>query len=252
MKKTGAIFSLQVGAVCMVAAALFFSTALDATAQPGGRGGPPMAPEKLDAALTLEARGVAKELGLSDEVTAKVVDAYKAARKSQQAAMRELFSAGRGGGMEAFQERLALNEKERGKLEEALKGFLKAEQAGKAVASLGTFNRQWDRFTDTLAGFQLGEEKLYPALKLTCQYVVDSDAARSEAMANMDFQSMRSTAQKLKAKLDAGLAEILSEEQLSAWKTATVRRGRPGGGSRGPRGGGPGGGGPGGGGPGPN
>ena len=68
-------------------------------------------------------------------------------------------------------------------------------------------------------------------------YVVASDKARAEAMAAMDFQSMRSAMQELKGKLDADLAEILSEEQLAAWKTGTTQRGRggpPGGFQRGP------------------
>lgn len=216
----------------------------DAAAQPG-RGGPQLAPEKAEAARKLQADCVAKELGLSEKSAEGLVDAYKAARTTYDAGVRELSAEQGGDRMGRFQAFRELQEEERGKLEEALKGFLKPEQVGQALTSLGTFSRQWDRYADTLGGFGLEDGKLYPALDLTCKYVIASDKARREAMASMDFQSMRGATQELKAKLDAGLAEILSEEQLAKWKTATAGRGRGGPGGGGPRGGGPGGGGPG-------
>ncbi len=137
--------------------------------------------------------------------------------------------------MGRFMEMQELSEKERAKLKAAIEGFLSEGQVTKALESLGTFSRQWDRFVDTVAGFQLEDGPLYSALGFVTSYVVDSEKARREAMANMDFQSMRGATQELKATLDASLAGILSETQLASWKEATAFRGRRGGGQgRGP------------------
>lgn len=221
---------LQVGLciTAMVSVMLFFTVSMDASAQ-FGRGGPQLAPEKLEAAWALEAKGVANELTLSENSAAKLAGLYKEARESHQKGMQELFAGG-GGGMGRMQGMRDLNEKERAALEKALQDVLSAEQSASATKLLGTFNRQWDRLVDTLAAFELEDEKLFPALKLVNRYVVDSDKARSEAMANMDFESMRTVSQELKAKLDSSLAETLSEEQLAKWKEATARRGGRGGG----------------------
>jgi hypothetical protein len=97
------------------------------------------------------------------------------------------------------------------------------------MASLGTFNWSWDRYADTLAGFELGEKMLFKVLAPLNQYVVDTGKASREAMANQDFASMRETRRELKEKLDAALAKVLSEDQLSKWSEATAFRGRGGG-----------------------
>jgi len=182
---------------------------------------PQLDPEKAQAAWTLAARGVANELGLSKKVTSQLVDAYKAARESYQKALQGL--SGGGGGFQAFRD---LAGKERGKLETALKGFLSDEQAAKAMTSLGTFNREWDRLLDVLAGFNLDDKKLFKALALVCTYVVDYSKAANTAMANQDWQSIRTARETHKGKLDSGMAEILSQEQLTTWNEATAPRRR--------------------------
>ncbi len=197
----------------------------NAAAQPV-QGGPRLAPEKVEAAWKLEAECVARELGLSKKDMERLVGAYKAARETYQKAIREL-SEGQGGDRRSrYQASRELQEKERGKLEEALKGILKEKQVAQAIASLGTFNRSWDRYVDTLAGFELGEKKLFKALALVNQYVVDTDKAMREAMANEDFESMRETRRELKEKLDTALAAVLSEDQQAKWSEATAFRGR--------------------------
>lgn len=193
-------------------------TAVEAQA---GRGGPQLELEKARAAWTLAAQGVAKELGLNNKATSQLIDAYTAARGSHRKALEGLS-----GGREGFQASRELTDKERDKLETVLKGFLSDEQAGKALASLGAFSGEWDRMLDVLAGFKLGDEPLYKALPLISTYVIDYDQARSKAIANQDWQSMRSARQGLKEKLDAGLAEIFSQEQLATWKEATAPRRR--------------------------
>lgn len=220
-------------ALLVAAAALVAMGAGNAQAQFRG-GGPRMAPEKQAAAWELEAKGVAHQLSLSAEETGKLVAAYQEARKSQGEAMtklREESSGGGGfGGFEAFRE---LSDSERSKLETALKGFLSDEQVATAIVPLGTFNGEWDRMADALIGFALADDKLNSALKHVQVYVVANAKAREEAIANMDFQSMRGASQELKGKLDGELASILSEEQLAKWTEATTRRG-----GRGGRGGG--------------
>lgn len=81
-----------------------------------------------------------------------------------------------------------------------------------------------------LAGFQLGDEKQSKGLALIATYVVDSDAARTKAIASGDMQSPRSAGQELSGKLDTAMGEILSADQLTKWKEATARGGRGGGG----------------------
>lgn len=218
--------------------ALTFAWVTDAAAQRGRGGGFRLDPEKADAAWSLQAQGVAKQIEVSGDALEKLTKAYKAARKSQGEAIRELMSGGGGGGPGRFMEMREISEEERGKLREALDAFLNDDQTKKAVESLGTFSGQWDRFVNTIAGFQLEEKKLYMALNLIAKNVVESDAARSEAMANMDFESMRTATQNLKANLDDGLAMILSKEDFTKWTEATARRGRGRGGFGGGGGGG--------------
>ena len=226
-----------VAAVCM---ALLLTLGAAATAQ-FGRGGPQLDPEKQEAAWGLQVAGVAKELGLSGEDAGKMSEAYDVVRKSYQEARQDLFSGG--GGRGAFQELQAISDEERAKLKSALSEFLSEEQVDKAMPSLGSFNRQWDRFVDALAGYELDDEKQHEALAFVKVYVVDSEKARSLAMMSGDFQSIRSSNQELKETLDGQLAKILSEDHLTKWKAATASRGGRGGRFGGGGGGGFGGGG---------
>ena len=226
------IHSLKSAIGVGLALAVVFA-AFNATAQFGRGRGPQLAPEKVEAAIALEAKGVARDLELSEDAAEQLLAAYRDARHSHQKGMAELFGqGGGGGGMGRFMEMQELSEKEGAKLKSATEAFLSEDQTTKALESLGTFSRQWDRLVDTLIGFQLEDGPLYSGLGFVTRYVVDSEKARSEAMANMDFQSMRGARQELKAALDASLAGILSETQAASWKEATA--------SRGPRGGGPG------------
>ncbi len=209
-----------VGVLSIVGFIFLLGGATEVSAQ--FRGGPQLTLEKAQAAWTLAARGVANELSLSKKVTSQLVDAYKAARESYQKAMEELRGTG-GRGFEGFRE---LAGKERGKLETALKGFLSDKQAAEAIASLGTFNGEWDRMLDVIAGFKLNDKKLFPALALISTYVVDYSKAANTAMANQDWQSIRTARETHKATLDSGLAGILSKEQLATWNEATAPRRR--------------------------
>jgi hypothetical protein len=218
---------IRVVVLCVAALMISACWTPNTAAQPG-RGGPELAPEKAEEAWKLEAVCVSQELGLSEKDTEVLVDTYKAARKGYQEAVQKLFEDQEGDRRSRYQAYRELREKERGKLEEALKGTLNEKQLAEAIASLGTFDRRWDRYVDSLVGFELGEEKLFKALSLVNQYVVDRDKAMQEAIANEDWESMRETRREMKERLDAALAAVLSEDQQAKWSEATAfrRRGR--------------------------
>jgi len=211
-----------VGVLSIVGLILLLGGVTEVSAQ--FRRGPQLDPEKAQAAWTLAARGVANELGLSKKDTSQLIDAYKAARESYQKAMQGMIAGGGARGSREARQELITNEQ--GKLETALKGFLSDKQAAEAIASLGTFNGEWDRMLDVLAGFKLDDEKLFKTLALVRTYVVDFDKARSSAMASQDWESMRTAREELKGKLDSGIAEVLSKEQLATWNEATAPRRR--------------------------
>jgi hypothetical protein len=143
----------------------------------GRGGGPQLSPEKLNAAWTLEAQGVSKDIGLSEADANKVVAAYKTSRESHGKAMQELMSTGeRGPGM--FQQMQEIADTERSTLAKGLETEIGKANADKAVAVLGTYNRQWDRFVDTLAGFGLESDKQFKGLSLIATYVVAASKAQ--------------------------------------------------------------------------
>jgi hypothetical protein len=205
----------------------------------GGGGGPQLDPAKAAAAQALESEGVAHDLGVTGDAVGKMTAAYKASRESQGKAMADMMAtAERGPGM--FQMMQELNDKERAKLQKDLEGCLKPDQVKAAMASLGTYGREWDRFVDVLSGMALDKEKQFKGLSLIAKYVVDVDAARAQAMAAMDREGMRAASQEHKAKLDTAIKDILTADQNAVWTAATAPRGGPGGGGGG-GGGGPGG-----------
>ncbi|MBI2424101.1 MAG: hypothetical protein HYV27_14820 [Candidatus Hydrogenedentes bacterium] len=228
-----------------------------AFAQPGGGGGrgggPQISKEDLAAVFTLQAKGVATELGLNEENTGKLVAAYEASRASHRTAMEAMRGpeggpgdgpggGGPGGGRERWEAMTKANKAESDKLAAAVGAFLTPEQTKQAVAVLGTYSRQWDRMVHILAGFKLDAEKGQKAFSLVAKFVAEGEAARAAAMASGDPRSVRDKMMAMKEKLDADLAGVLSPEQAAKWKEETARRGGRDGG-RGPGGpGGPGGG----------
>lgn len=207
-------FAFTVATVCWGGGAAAFAQ---------GGGGPQLADADREAAWALQAKGVAASLGLEEENATKLADAYNASRKSLQEAIEKLPDTGGGAGrFEAYRK---VADEQRAELQTALAGFLTAEQAEKAAATLGTFSRQWDRMVHTLAGFNLEEEKLNKALDLVAGYVAESDTAMRGVTAQGDWQAARTKIQEMKAGLDTALAEVLAEDQLATWKEATTYRG---------------------------
>ena len=228
--------------------------------QPGGQpgGGAPrgtqLTPEKAKAAWDLEATGVAKRIGLTEEQTKAVIKAYAEARTSHAAAaqklrdkMRDAGGGGDDGGdrrerMQAIQkETEEMNKAEREKLQKALAAAVSADQAGKAVASLGTFAPGWDRMADAIGEFKLEAKKQQDALNAVEDFIV----AQSKMTRGGDPQDAQDARREARQKLLAALKPILSEEQMAKFEQSTGgggRRGGGGGGDGGGRGGGGGGG----------
>lgn len=215
--------------VALIIGAVLCAPALNAAAQQGGGGGPRMTDEERAAAWTIEATGVSKELGLNEADTSKVVAAYKKSRESHGNAVQELRDSG-AVGPEMFQQMQAIADTERGKLAAELEAAIGKEKADTAITTLGTYNRNWDRFVNVLASFGLDTGKQQQALGHIAKYVVDSDKAQQEAMASFDIDGMRAAMQEIKASLDSSMEGLLSAEQLATWKERTAGRGGPGGG----------------------
>lgn len=215
---------LRMSKVFGVGALAFCCVAAWAQGPGGGGPGGGLSPEDRAKAWDLEARAVAADLSLSAEDTTKLVDAYKAARESQAAVMRERMSSG-GGDRRDPSAMIEANKAERDKLKAALAAFLKEEQVDKALAALGGFNRRWDTMTLALENLGLEGEKKAEATKLVMAYVAESDKAMQEAMAGGDWESMRTKGRTMREELDAKLGKVLSPEQLAKWKEATAMRG---------------------------
>ena len=208
--------------------------------QPGGGGGRgggfrgALSPEKAKAAWELEAKSVAAGLSLKDDQTTAVVKAYSDARTSQDAEFSKLREKAReeggGGGGDMRQAMEDLMKTQREKLEKALgDAKLSKDQVTKAMASLGTFNRQWDNMTDTIAGFKLEAKKQADAMKATEEFV--SGQAKARESAGDDREAMRTAMQEARKKLLDTIKGLVSDEQFTQFQAAM-------GGGRGGRGGG--------------
>jgi hypothetical protein len=228
----------------------------------------PLSPEKAEAAWKLEAQGMAKGLGLSEEAAPILVSAYVKARQNVREGLDKLRSdrpqrgAGRGAsgapGAQGAQEQdddtgrpqrrrppgafgqptddnpRGENQDKRNELLAAAKEKLGADLAGilagaqleYAVTVLGTFSGAWDVMVDTIAGFKLGEEKTYAALKPIEVHIAETATlergSRQDRGAGMQARS--ESRQKL---LDA-MKGLLNDEQYAAFQRAV-----PGGRTRG-------------------
>ena len=202
-----------------------------AMAQPGGgRGEGPPSPEMMAKAHNLEATTVAQSLSLPADKTAKLLEAYKTARESHMTAMRAVQKPGERPDFQAMQ---GITKAEAAKFEAAVKAFLTPEQTAAVTATLGTFNRRWDRMVLALDGMGLAEKPKADALKLVMENVAESGKAMQAAAGSTDREAMRAQNEKMREKLDTEIAKVLSADQLTKWKAETAMRGPGGGGRRG-------------------
>jgi Spy/CpxP family protein refolding chaperone len=193
-----------------------------------GPGGPSLDPEKVKTAWEMEAKTVAKTLGLNDEQTGKLVVAYKSARDAQDKKREEMRAEQGEGRRPNRRAMMEAEQKLNQEFEEVLKGFLTGEQAVNAAGQLNAYTRRADVMVATLEGMELTEETLTKALGAVAHYVVESDKLLKKAMETSDFQSVRDKMREERVKLDTGIAEMLTPEQIAQWRAATSMRRIPG------------------------
>ncbi len=195
-----------------------------ANAQPPNDTANELSQEQLTAAWKLQAETVAATLQLPDPKKGPLTKVYLAARKRQQEGQQKIASAE----SDPDKQRAASDEfdqEQRKALREEFKGILGSEQGDAAVRSLGTFSSRWDLYVNVLATFKLNDGKQTEALNLVNKYIVDHGAAVREARSS-GGRLTRNRSSELKKKLDDGLAQLLTAEQLSDWNKASAFRGR--------------------------
>jgi hypothetical protein len=217
----------------------------DAGGAPGGAPrNPPMTAEKAKAAWQWEAKGVSKELGLSDDLATKTVNAYVDARENYKAAADKARKdaadkargAGEGGDAEArrgamqeIQKAMAeMRKTEADKLSANLGKFLSKEQTEKAMTALGTFggfNGSWDQMVHAVAEFNLGDDKMYQALPPIQTYVVTTSKLRDST----DRSGIQQATRDARDKLNESMKKILNDTQMEQFQRKV-------GGNREPRG----------------
>jgi peroxiredoxin len=194
--------------------------------RPGREGRMPrmqqLSPEKVKAAWTWEAQGVARELQLGADETAKLVEAYVAGRQKLDERLTAL-RAERGDGERRRRWRAdpEVIEKYRAVLQSQLSGFLSDKQLEEAARSLGVYSPQWDRMVDAVAGLDLEEDQTYAALVPIRLYVVQLAGARELG----DRQAMRGLMMEAREGLYDDLEKVLSEQQMAQFQDARGRRG---------------------------
>lgn len=207
---------LLIGALAVTVAGI------SAVAQPGGPGGG-MSPEERAKVEAAQAQTVAASLTLDAEKSAKLAEAYSAARKAAAESRPE--GAPRGD----WEAMLKIQEENRAKMEESFKGFLDEAQAKEAASVFSGNPRQWDRFVGVILGFGLDEAKQKEALGHTLTFVKASLKAREDNAGAVNFDGVRAAISASKKTLDEAVAPLLNDAQKAEWTEKT---------SRGPRGGG--------------
>lgn len=174
------------------------------------------------AAWEVQAKTVAKGIGISEEQTAKLVDAYRTARNRQTTAANAVS-----GPAERTDEKkmMEVNRIERAKFKTVLDGFLNTEQIDTVLLTLGSFFRRWDGMVEVLEAMDLADKPREETLKLTADYVAEWNKAMQVSMASGSKESMREKANELKDKLDREVSMFLSPEQKVKWADATGKGG---------------------------
>jgi len=173
--------------------------------------------ENSESAWKTQAQNISEEVGLSKDQTAKLTAAYLVVKKSHKQALKELPEEKDKDKARAAT--LAAIEKDRTKFAASLKGILTEELIAKVLPTLGSFNAKWDGLVAALQDLKLEKAAMKPAMKLVSNYVTEYETASIESMKTVNH---RPNSKPFKAKLDAGLSEVLNAEQLKIWKDATA------------------------------
>jgi len=215
--------ALRVSAAALTIACIALLLCTVAVAQPGGGREEPLAPQAIAKAETIEVTTVSQSLSLPADKMAKLSEAYTAARASHQAAMRELMKPGQRPDFKAVQD---ASKAEAAKFETVIKAFLTPEQTATAMATLGLFNRRWDRMVLVLDGMDLSEKHKDEAMKLVMNSIAESGKAMQSMTESTDRQAVRKQQEKIREDLDTALAKVLTEDQMKEWKEKTSFRPR--------------------------
>ena len=199
--------------------------AAPAAAAPAAKPAPAAPPtaENATTSWAMQAKTVARQLKLNDEKTAKLVDAYKAARAGHRTAVEAKLGEGARPDRENYAAMMEVVTAERTKLETALKGFLSAEETQKAMATLSAFSRRWDQMTAVLSGMKLDPKVEAQAMDTVAAYVAEATAGMPAQPAPADREAFRQKSQAARDKLDAEMAKVLSPDQLAKWKESAAR-----------------------------
>ena len=128
------------------------------------------------------------------------------ARQNMQEQMQELLKA------------------EQEKLDADLAMFIAGDQLKYAGYVLGSFDNSWDVMVDMIAGFKLGEEKTFQALKPIEAYVAEITKLRGTGERGANAQPM----QEARQKLDRAMGSILDEQQMARFRRSGAGRGAAG------------------------
>lgn len=171
--------------------------------------------KKRRAVYKLQSQSVAEALGLNKQQSDTLEVIYREARKSRKLAVSRIPKED----MAAYKARAEeISAVERGKLEIALRRIMTEEQAAEAMPVLGGFNPHWDSYVFIISTFKLEKDKKTAALQLILKYIAASEKGKKGSKSG----GSRSSAN-LKASLDAGLAPLLTTDQISEWNESTNR-----------------------------
>lgn len=170
----------------------------------------------------LQAETVAKELKLTNEQTEKLVEAYVESRERRRTVLNNIPKPSEDKDTKRSA-RDKIDAEQQEALKKSLAGFLSDQQIESALLPLGSFNARWDSYVETIRQFELPEQKQNAALHLIYEYISNYVKARNAAKSQgARFSSV--TARELKSTLDAGVAKLLSDEQLAKWNKETAFR----------------------------
>jgi hypothetical protein len=171
--------------------------------------------KKRRAVYKLQSQSLAEALGLNKQQSDTLEVLYRETRKSRKLAVSRIPKED----MAAYKAKAEeINAAERGKLGIALRSIMTEDQAAEAMPILGGFNPHWDTYVFVVSTFGLEKEKRSAALQLVLRYIATSERAQKGSKSG----GSRSSAN-LKASLDAGLAPLLTIDQMAEWMESTGR-----------------------------
>lgn len=207
----------EIGVLSIAGLMLLLATATEVQGQRRGRrpAYPTLSMEQANAAWTLEAEGVAKDLKLNRKSTAQLVTVYAENRMEYMNTQETNSSSPVPLTRNDMIDLAVIN------LKKDLNDFLKDDQAKQAAVVMSLFSVEWDFMVDLVSSYKLSNSKKNKAVTSVNTYIIEYTAAQAMANAISDRQAGMAARRDGKATLDTALTGILNDEQLEAWNTAT-------------------------------